>query len=92
MVALEAMACGTPLIAARAGGVAEIVQDGETGWLFPPGDVDALVGRIETVLSDPSRARQTTARARTWVHAHASIERMADRTLEFYDAVCGGAS
>ncbi len=92
MVALEAMACGTPLIAASAGGVAEIVQDGETGWLFPPGDVDALVGRIETVLSDPIRARQTTARARTWVKEHASIERMADRTLEFYDAVCGEAS
>lgn len=92
MVALEAMACGTPLIAARSGGVSEIVQDGETGWLFPPGDVDALADRIATVLADPGQARATALRARAWVEANGSLARMADRTLRFYEAVCGGAA
>ena len=92
MVALEAMANGTPLIAASAGGVREIVTEGESGWLFPPGDVDGLVDRLETVLSDPGGAAAVAARARLWVEGNASIERMAERTLGFYQAVCGDAS
>lgn len=92
MVALEAMASGTPLVAASAGGVREIVEDGTTGWLFPPGDVEALVDRIETVLADPSKARAVAARARAWIDANASLDVMGDRTLHFFEAVCGGAS
>src|SRR2546427_542898 len=52
MVALEAMACGTPLIAADVGGVSEIVRDGETGWLFPAGDADGLASCVQSVLDD----------------------------------------
>jgi len=92
MVALEAMSTGTPLIAARAGGVREIVQDGESGWLFAPGDVGGLVQRIDTVLSDPARARAVAARARAWVEENASIDVMAGRTSRFYEQVCGVAS
>ena len=92
MVALEAMASGTPLIAAAAGGVREIVTDGESGWLFPPGDVDGLVDRVETVLSDAGRAREVAARARGWVEENATVERMADRTLRLFEEACGGAA
>ena len=92
MVALEAMACGTPLIAAAAGGVRELVVDGESGWLFPPGDVDGLVDRVEAVLSDPTLARSVAARARSWVADNASLDQMADRTFHFYEQVCGEAS
>jgi len=90
LVALEAMACGTPLIAADAGGVSEVVRDGETGWLFPPGDVDALVSRVHAVLSDPSNTARVTARARSWVEANATIDRMADRTSRFYEQLLQG--
>ena len=90
LVALEAMACGTPLIAADSGGVSEIVRDGETGWLFPPGDVDALVALIGQVLSDSARARQVGVRARAWIEANATIDRMADRTFEVYEQVLEG--
>lgn len=90
LVALEAMACGTPIIAADSGGVTEIVRDGETGWLFPRGDVDALVERIETVLSDSGRAKHVSAQAREWVQANASIARMAEQTFGFYNTILGG--
>lgn len=85
MTALEAMACGTPLIAAAAGGIPEIVRNEETGWLFPPGNHEALAGLIETVLADPTRRERTAARARAWVQTNASIDRMVDRTRRFYE-------
>ena len=56
-VAIEAMACGVPVIAYRRGGPAEIVVDGETGFLVEPDDVDgmvAAVGRIDEI--DRARA------------------------------------
>ena len=92
MVALEAMACGTPLIAARAGGVTEIVRDGATGWLFPPGDVDGLVDRIETVFANPARAEEIANGGRDWVERNGSVDRMAERTFRFYKVVAGEAS
>ena len=92
MVALEAMAAGVPLIAADAGGVSEIVGDEQTGWLFPPGDVDRLVGRIVTVLADPARASRVCSRARAWIETHASVDRMAIETYRFYERVLAGAA
>lgn len=87
LVALEAMACGTPLIAADAGGVSEIVRDGETGWLFPPGDVDALASRITAVLADPEGTDLLRSRALAWVRENMSIERMATETFRFYEQI-----
>jgi len=52
MVALEAMACGTPVIASRVGGLTTTVRDGVTGFLVPEGDVTALAERIEHLLAD----------------------------------------
>jgi D-inositol-3-phosphate glycosyltransferase len=52
MVALEAMACGSPVVASRVGGLTTTVRDGVTGFLVPEGDVGALAGRLETLLGD----------------------------------------
>jgi len=90
MVALEAMASGIPLIAASAGGLSEIVRDGETGWLFPPGDADRLAAQIGTVLGDPGRARQVQRNARSWVDAQAGIDAMAAQTMWFYEQALEG--
>ena len=90
LVALEAMACGTPIIAADVGGVSEVVRDGETGWLFPSGSVGGLASRIDAVLADPASARRVSARARTWVEANATIPRMAERTFAFYERFLEG--
>ena len=52
MVALEAMACASPVIASRVGGLTTTVRDGLTGYLVPEGDPVALAERIDRVLSD----------------------------------------
>ena len=57
MVALEAMALGRPIVATRVGGIPEIVVDGETGVLVPPGDHRSLAAAIGALLSDTERAR-----------------------------------
>ena len=53
IVALEAAAAGAPLVASTAGGLGELVIDGETGMSFPPGDVPALAAAVGRVLADP---------------------------------------
>jgi D-inositol-3-phosphate glycosyltransferase len=62
MVAIEAMACGTPVVASRAGGLQFTVRDGETGLLTPPGDAAALAAAIGKLLDDPA-LRQRLGRA-----------------------------
>lgn len=52
MVALEAMACGSPVIASRVGGLVTTVRDGVTGFLVPEGDVAALADRVRTLTGD----------------------------------------
>jgi D-inositol-3-phosphate glycosyltransferase len=52
MVALEAMACGTPVVASQVGGLAFLIQDGITGFHVPVGDPEALCDRIQAVLCD----------------------------------------
>jgi N-acetyl-alpha-D-glucosaminyl L-malate synthase BshA len=53
--ALEALACGVPVVASRVGGVPEVVRHGETGWLCDLGDVDAMAAAAIQVLSDQAR-------------------------------------
>lgn len=53
-VAIEAMAWARPVIAAAHGGLVEIVEDGVSGWLFPPNDEAALASLIERILADPT--------------------------------------
>jgi D-inositol-3-phosphate glycosyltransferase len=52
LVALEAMACGTPVVGTRVGGLQMLIEDGESGLLVPAGDYQALAEQIARVLTD----------------------------------------
>jgi glycosyltransferase involved in cell wall biosynthesis len=81
---LEAMASGTPVVASSVGGVPEIVQDGVTGFLVPPGDVEALRARVEQLLSDKPLARRMGMHAREHVLERFTWAHVAARCLEAY--------
>lgn len=86
MVALEAMACGRPVVASQVGGLAFLVQDGVTGFTVPVDEPEALAERLTMLLDDPAlRARMgaqaaATAQEFRW-------ERIAERILRLYENV-----
>jgi phosphatidylinositol alpha-1,6-mannosyltransferase len=64
LVFLEAMACGKPVIGGAHGGIPDIVEDGVTGLLVPHGDPDRLAQALESLLNNPSRAKEMGARGK----------------------------
>ena len=67
--ALEALACGVPVIATAVGGLNDTIRDDDTGWQVPIGDAGALATAIASILDDPSEARRRTARGSVQVAA-----------------------
>jgi glycosyltransferase involved in cell wall biosynthesis len=90
LAALEAMASATPVVCSRIGGVPEIVEDGVTGFLVSPGDVDALRDRIAALLGDRDLARSMGRRARERVLAGLTWEACAARCLDAYATLSTG--
>ncbi len=68
-VLLEAMACGTPVVASRVGGTSDVVRDGENGLLVPPGDVRALGERVAWILAHRDEAAEMGRRGRELARA-----------------------
>ncbi len=87
-VLVEAQALGCPVVASDHGGARETVLEGETGWMFPPGDVDVLAEVLEKVLNLSGEARQKMAnKAINHVRENFSKQAMCDKTLEVYREV-----
>lgn len=75
-VIVEAMLCGVPVIATRAGGASEIVADGVTGLFIEPGSVSGLVEMVRRVLGDARRAHEMAKRAREHAQSRYTIDSM----------------
>ena len=73
-VVVEAMMCGRPVVATRGGGVTEIIRDGETGLLVPPGNASALAAAISRILSQPALAERLARKGREDVSQRFSLE------------------
>jgi glycosyltransferase involved in cell wall biosynthesis len=90
---LEAMAAARPAVATAVGGTPEVLEDGKTGWLVPPGDPTALAAALEAALSDRAEAARRGAAAQRATRERMSIDVMVDRHQRFYlDAVAGRKS
>jgi mannosyltransferase len=81
---IEAMAVGAALVASRAGAAELVVEDGVTGVLTPPGDVDALVAALEPLMRDPASAAAMGERGRARVLEKFSLDAEANRIAEVY--------
>ena len=80
LAALEAMACGVPVLASAVGGLPEVVVDGETGFLMPVGDLDAMIANGVRLLQDAAlHERMRTAAARR------ALDYSADRVVPLYE-------
>jgi len=83
MVALEAMACGTPVIASQVGGLAYLVRDGETGFTIPDNDPEALCEKLTLLLGNPDLRSTMGLRAVTHAQDYA-WERIAAQIVDVY--------
>ncbi|QUQ71332.1 glycosyltransferase family 4 protein [Kutzneria sp. CA-103260] len=86
IVALEAAAAGTPLVASTAGGLGEVVVDGKTGSSFAPADVDGLTAAVRGVLNDPDAAQRRARAAKARLGTDFDWGRIAEGTVAVYTA------
>jgi glycosyltransferase involved in cell wall biosynthesis len=87
-ILVEAQAMGRPVVASDHGGARETVIEGETGWLFPPGDVEALAATLGKVLGMSRETRSALAeKANANVARNFSKQGMCDKTLDVYREV-----
>lgn len=84
MVIQEAMASGVPVIASRVAGIPLQVEEGVTGHMVEPGDVDALSARLESLLLDPDLRRSMGAAARAKASREYRADNVARATVEVY--------
>lgn len=88
-VVLQALAMAKPVIATRVGSIPEMIVDGETGLLVPPGDVASLVAAIVSLLADPERSERLGRAGQARVSGTCSMDRVMVRTAALYEELLG---
>ena len=89
LVLLEAMAAGKAVVATAVGAVPQILEDGRTGLVVPPGEAGALAGAMEALLRDADRRRQIGVQASAHVEASYNFDQTMAQYEAVYDAVMG---
>src|SRR5437867_5488112 len=87
LAALEAMACEVPVVASRVGGLPEIIDDGRTGYLCAPDDVDGMAVRGIAVLSEPDLLARIGRAAAADVRTRFCTERIVSQYEQCYQDV-----
>jgi glycosyltransferase involved in cell wall biosynthesis len=86
---LEANSCGVPAVATRVGGVPDVLLHGETGFVAPPDDADALTQFVALLARDETKRRAMGAAARQWVEQNFSHHVMVARYAQLFRSLHG---
>lgn len=88
LVLIEAMACGTPIVAFNRGAVREIIKDGETGFIIQPDDIGAMVKAVQKIYAMPKEEyKQMRRNCRKHIEDNFTIEKMVDNYEKVYAKV-----
>ncbi|HYW73324.1 MAG TPA: glycosyltransferase, partial [Pyrinomonadaceae bacterium] len=87
LAALEAMACELPVIASQVGGLPELIDDGETGFLSPVGDVDKMADDAVRLITDKKFRRQMGRAARASAIERYSTHQIIPQYIDFYERI-----
>ena len=86
-VVLEALACGTPVVATAVGGIPEQVEDGVTGFLMPPGDAEAMADAVVALLTDEALQERLGENAAEDARKRFDLDRQVSEYIEWYQAL-----
>ena len=88
LVALEAMACGVPVVASRVGGLPEVIQHGKTGYLADVGDVQGMSEGVLKLLTNDLRYKEFSEQAASWARGTFPVERAVKAYEAVYQEAC----
>ena len=84
---LEAMAQSKPVLASDVGGHRELIRDGETGYLFPADDENALAASLELLIASPVERARVAEQGHRYVAAERTWDRLTDKYAEIYERI-----